>query len=110
MKYYVRKAEVKPLDFPGHKAFPLLNESNGCAAGCKTGISLYMSDEYSAPGVHDDQEGFIVLEGTGWAKVGDEEFRLEPETSFIAPAGTAHAVRKDTGIEHVKLFWFHAAV
>ena len=66
--------------------------------------------EYAAPGIHADQEGFIVLEGPGWAIVGEEEFRLEPETSFIAPAGTPHRIRRDPDSVPVKVFWFHAAV
>lgn len=111
MKYYVSKKEVeRNNNTVGHTVFPLLNEEHGCVAGCCTGISLYNLDEFPPPGLHDFQEGFIVMEGTGWAKVGDEEFRLEPDVSFIAPAGTKHTIKKDPSVKHIKLFWFHASI
>ena len=59
---------------------------------------------------HEDQEGFVVLAGRGWAKVGNEEFRMEPEVSFIAPAGVKHSIKSDEESEPVKVFWFHAAI
>jgi len=110
MKYHVAIEEAPFSEGPGYKAFRLLDERNGCVSGCKTGISLYVSETYGPPGVHDDQEGFVVLSGSGWAKIGGEEFRLKPETSFIAPAKTPHSIRKDSGTDGVKVFWFHAAV
>jgi quercetin dioxygenase-like cupin family protein len=51
-----------------------------------------------------------VLEGRGWAKVGDEEYRLEPEMCFIAPAGVLHCIKRDPDSEYVKLCWFHGAI
>ncbi|MDF2614646.1 MAG: hypothetical protein K0S71_2432 [Clostridia bacterium] len=110
MSFYVNKKDVEQIEGNGHHAFSLLNEKNGCIAGCCTGISVYYLEEYGIPGVHEDQEGFIVMEGTGWAKVGDEEFRIEPEVSFIAPAGVTHTIKKDTGSVPIKVFWFHAAI
>ena len=78
-------------------------------AGCCTGISIYTNTEYINPGVHEDQEGFLVLEGSGWAMIGSEEFKIEPEVSFLAPAGKKHSVRRDPDSVLVKVFWFHAA-
>ena len=52
----------------------------------------------------------MVLEGTGWARVGEEEIPLEPETSFIVPAGVGHAVKKNPDSKPIKIFWFHAGI
>lgn len=88
----------------------LLDSSNGCVKGCCAGTAFYSLTEYSTPGVHEDQEGFYVLEGTGWAKVGNEEFRIEHGTSFMAPAGTPHTMKRDSDSVPIKVFWFHSAI
>lgn len=110
MKFYVNKKDVAPIQREGHHTFELLKEENGCVDGCCTGISVYTATEYPTAGVHEDQEGFVVLEGTGWAKIGDAEFPIEPEMSFLAPAGVRHCIKKAPASQPVKVFWFHAAV
>ena len=110
MNYYMNSKNVSGDEGVGHVAYRLLDEKNGCVAGCCTGVSVYDMTEYSEPGVHEDQEGFYVIEGTGWARVGDQEFRIEPEGSFMVPARTAHTLRKDPDSNPLKVFWFHASV
>ena len=102
-------AELGPPHVRDYQVF-LLDEKNGCTAGCKTGISTYELAEYNPPGIHDDQEGFCVLEGTGWARVGAVEFPIAPEGSFIVPAHHEHSLKKDPDSPPLKVFWFHAAV
>jgi mannose-6-phosphate isomerase-like protein (cupin superfamily) len=110
MTYFANRKNVQAIRQGAQISFPMLTEQNGCTAGFKAGITLYTSTEYSTPGVHDDQEGFIVLEGHGWAKIGDEESRIEPEVCFVAPAGVPHSIRRDLDSEHVKVCWFHGAI
>jgi mannose-6-phosphate isomerase-like protein (cupin superfamily) len=110
MTYYVNRNDVRPDKGEGHVVYWLLDEKHGCKAGCRTGISVYDLTEYSKPGVHDDQEGFYVIDGSGWARLGDREFRIESEGSFIVPAKTAHTLKKDPSSGPLKVFWFHAAV
>ncbi len=110
MTYFANIADVTPVAGAGHIAYPMLDTAHGCVNGCLVGISVYSSTEYGVPGVHEDQECFVVLEGTGWAKVGDEEHAIRPQTCFIAPAGTPHTVKRDPGSPHVKVCWFHAAI
>jgi len=105
MTYYVHRSDVSAEEgvghaSAGHAVYRLLDEENGCAAGCFTGVSMK----------HEDQEGFYVVEGTGWARVGDQEFRIEPDGSFMVPAQTAHTLKKDPDSEPLKVFWFHAPV
>ncbi len=110
MGYWKNIREVQKTSGNGHDAYPLLTAENGCVAGCCTGVSHYILTEYGAPGIHDDQEGFYVVGGTGWAKVGDQEFPVQPGISFIAPAGVPHVIRKNPDSKPVEVFWFHAAV
>jgi len=42
---------------------------------------------------HDTEEVLVFLEvdGDGFARVGDEEHKIETQTSVVVPAGTIHA-------------------
>ena len=110
MNYFVSVKDAELKDFKNHYIYLLANEKNGCVNGCKMGISVYTTTEFLPTTVHDDQEGFYVLEGTGYVKLDRAEYYIEPGMSFIVPAGVDHTVRKAEGSENVKLFWFHAAV
>ena len=61
----------------GRSGYKLLTEDNGCSAGCCSGVSIYADTEfYPRAGFHDDQEGFFVLEGEGYAKLDDLVFEI----------------------------------
>jgi mannose-6-phosphate isomerase-like protein (cupin superfamily) len=109
MSCFVKKKDAEEIkgDY-GHGTWRLLGEGNGCTKGCCTGISYYSSLDYTPPAVHDDQEGFLVLSGKGMARVGEEEFEIVPETSFIVPAGVEHQMKSACEDTPVTLFWFHA--
>lgn len=109
MKYYVSIEESRKVDSGnGHFSYPLLNETNGCDEVTATGISYYTSTEYTPPAVHTFHEGFMVLSGRGYAKVGEEEFILDDKVSFIVPAGEEHSLKSVSEMEPLKLFWFHS--
>lgn len=112
MKYYVSLKDV-PLKDPNSKQFKtynMLGEHNGLVSGSSAGITVFMADEYNVAGTHNDQEGFFVLEGSGWGKIGDQEFKVEPDMAYVVPAGVTHCFKKDPGTEGLKVFWFHAQV
>lgn len=109
-KQYLSLKEAVPVQYAGHKSYDLLTEQNGCVNGCKAGISIYDGAEFGEPGIHTDQEGFLVTEGTGWARLGDQEIRLEADVSFIVPAGVPHSIKRDPEAKYVKVFWFHSPV
>ena len=109
MSYYKRKQDAQELQAGhGHGSYPLLGEAQGCTNGCCAGISYYSATEYTPIAIHEDQEGFLVLSGRGWAKIGEEEFWVEPDTAFIAPKGTAHQMKSADKEETLTVFWFHA--
>ncbi len=89
--------------------YTLLDENQGCVNGCRMGISFYRNDAYHAPQQHDDQEGFYVLEGKGYALIDGHEIPLLPGTSFVVPAFTDHVMKRDSSCEYCKVLWFHAA-
>jgi mannose-6-phosphate isomerase-like protein (cupin superfamily) len=107
MAIHVSEDEV----FKGKPAGGLLiGPEQGAARGYCMGIVIYDKEEYGAPGVHEDQEGFYVISGRGIAKVGDEEFPIRPGTAFIAHKGVPHSVKKSPGSMPVKVLWSHGAV
>ena len=110
MSYFANRNGIIPKRAVGHDSYKLLDEKNGCVNRCSAGISVYDEVEYGAPGIHDDQEGFVVLSGSGWAKIGSEEQSIEPGTTFIAPKNTPHTIKSSSVAEPVMVFWFHAAV
>jgi quercetin dioxygenase-like cupin family protein len=109
MPRYVRREDVQGITGPGHVSYPMLGPQHGCANGFSSGFTICHGTEYNPPGAHDDQEGFVVMEGRGWAKVGNEEFRVAPDTCFIVPAGVPHALKKDPDSPDLKVCWFHGA-
>ncbi len=110
MSFFRHLRDVEGNETNGATGYLLLSEEQGCVNGCKMGMTIFTKEDYPVAQTHDDQEGFLVVAGSGWAKVGDEEFRLEPDLSFIVPKGVTHAFKKDKGSASLKLFWFHAAV
>ncbi len=111
MKPYITAEEVLESQGDGKKSYRLLTAENGCVNGCASGITVYSDYEFSShPGVHDDQEGFYVLEGEGYAKLDDLEFSIKAGDSFIALPGVAHTVKTKPGSVPVKVFWFHSGI
>lgn len=67
------RAECQLFEIKGGVSYSLLNAADGCVAGFCSGISFFTAADYPQPGIHDDREGFFVMEGEWWAKVEDKE-------------------------------------
>jgi len=87
----------------------LIGKEHGATKGYCIGVAFYDKETYNPPGIHEDQEGFYILEGRGTAKVGDQEFEVRPGTAFIAQKGVPHQVKKAPGSKPVKVLWSHGA-
>lgn len=105
MKVHVLESEVGP-----QAGGLLIGKDNGATCGFCMGVSYYPLTEYGNPGIHEDQEGFYVLEGRGTAKVGDEEFAVQPGSCFIANKGVPHTMKRDADSGPIKVLWCHGAV
>jgi len=84
-----------PEDFPGEPwRLPICIAVNRAAGA--TSLSIWTHDfhgEKRAPlHWHDCEEVlvFMEVEGDGFVRVGDEEYRLESNTSVVVPPGTIH--------------------
>ena len=110
MNIYTSEADSQRVVFDEYRFIPLLDQENGCRGGCRCGILEYTQLDYFQGGVHEDQEVFYVLSGTGYAKVGDREFPLFPGVCFAALPGQYHAMKRDKDVPYLRLFFFHAAV
>ncbi len=110
MELHVDENELLRQEDGSSIAGILLNADNGCENGFCMGISYRKNAEYDEPDVHDDQEGFYVLAGSGMAHVGEEEFALHPGVSFIVPRGVSHSIKKDFGSEPLKMVYAHGSV
>lgn len=89
---------------PERTGHTLLDEDQGCVKGCRMGVSLYRNTEYHMPQKHDDQEGFFVLDGKGYALIDGEEIPLLPGTAFMVPAHTDHVIRRDPSVTAVRFY------
>lgn len=90
--------------------YVLLDENNGCVAGCRCGVTVYRLTEYGKVDAHEDQEGFFVLSGEGMARVGEQEFEIHEGMAFLVPAGVGHTLRSISETEPLKVLWFHSAL
>ena len=77
--------------------------------GAMCGMMYCDVTEYGKLNEHDDQEGFLVLEGTGHFRIDDQEVSVCPDTCILIPAHVFHAFKKDADSPDMKIFYFHAA-
>ena len=93
-----------------HKGGVLMDTSMGTKNNFSMGISEYFAEEFGNTGVHEDQEGFYVIEGSGRVKIGKEEFNIIKGDSFLVPAGIEHVLKKDKCSKILKVLWSHGAI
>ena len=105
-----RQESELPRDAAGRPNGKLIDVSRGATQGFCLGISYYDGTEYPPLAAHDDQEAIYILEGTGTAKVGGEEFPVRAGTAFYVGKGVPHAVKRDAASGSVKGLWTHGAL
>lgn len=91
----------------GSVNYSIFYDENTPIPGASASAAIYLNNEYPAPGVHEDNEGFFVYEGTGFARVGEQEQAIRPGCCFYAPAGTPHQIKKASDCVELKIFLFH---
>lgn len=107
MANFSAKDPGRRTEVHGAWSHPVFTPANAPAPGFVAGVNVVWSDRYPSDGVHEDNEGFYVIKGTGWAKVGGEERQIGEGSCFFAPAGVPHAIRKDTASCDLEVFLFH---
>ena len=106
----IHESEAQSTRFPEYLFKPLLGPDSGTLGGCTCGILEYTQTEFIQGGVHEDQEVFYVLEGSGEALVGEETFPLRKGDCFHVAPGKYHYIKRDESCPSIKLFFFHAAI
>ena len=88
---------IRPLiEFPDERWRPSLRLAVNRSAGAES-LSVWLADmehhQRTPLHWHDTEEVlvFLKVEGDGFARIGDEEIKIETQTSVVVPAGTVHA-------------------
>ena len=109
MKHYRNKEDAVLTETDAkHGFWKMMDEKTGCGSKVWSAIGYNADTEYHFGAVHDDMEVFLVLEGSGWAMIGEEEFPIKKDTCYVAPAGVRHGPRSDSEEHPLRLYWFHA--
>lgn len=101
--------QTKAMPRKGHVVHSLLTPRNGVTNGFVSMVGIYTDTEFVITGTHTDQEMFFVLEGTGTALVGDQEFKIRPGACWLVKPGQVHGIKRDPEAPHVKAFLVHGA-
>lgn len=101
--------QIKYHNADNHKGGTLIDKTSGAENGFCMGISYYNTNEYGTPGVHEDQEGFYVVSGSGFALINDQEFEIQEGMSFVVPKGVKHSLKKSPNVDVLKVLWAHGA-
>ena len=108
-KVIIKKTKDSPfLTFGNHIGTTLLSYEHGTTKDFSMGISIYTETEFSTPGIHDVQEVFYVLEGSGYLKLENEEFYIEAGDAFVVKPNTYHTMKKIDENSTLKLIWIHS--
>ena len=99
---------LSPQYFPGAISYPGFPEKDTPIEGCYTMLNIFTDKEYNEPGIHEDNEGFYVIGGTGKIMIAEEEFDISQGSCILVPAGVPHAIKK-TGDEELTIFIYHFA-
>ena len=84
------------IEFPDERWRPSLRLAVNRSAGAES-LSVWLADmehhQRTPLHLHDTEEVLVFLEvdGDGFARVGDEEYKVENQTSVVVPPGTIHA-------------------
>lgn len=107
MSTYVKYIDPNTVDeFPGAHSHALLTRDEAPTKGCCTMLNYFYSESFHTPGVHEDNEGFYVVDGVGEIDIGGKLFSVSKGTSIIVPAGVEHSIRK-IGDKDLEVFIFH---
>ncbi len=87
MNIYTSEADSQRVVFDEYRFIPLLDQENGCRCRLQVrNLRVFAAGLFSGR-VHEDQEVFYVLSGTGYAKVGDRVSSF-PGVCFAALPGS----------------------
>jgi mannose-6-phosphate isomerase-like protein (cupin superfamily) len=99
-------AKVQPRVNDGISGRPLLNKDTPTDT-LNIGHMTMDPGAQQRPHAHEDEEAWIVLEGSGVVRLGDIEHPISQGMVAYAPAGTVHCF-KNTGSVPLAVVFIHA--
>ncbi|MGI6084429.1 MAG: cupin domain-containing protein [Acetivibrionales bacterium] len=105
---FLRAADIKAVrKTNGRNSKLVASENEMGTEGFAAGFHLMEPGGRSSMHVHEnEQESMFFYSGYGECTVGDEEYKIEPETVLLAPKGIPHQIR-NTGTEPLKFVWIY---
>lgn len=106
-EYFTKLKEKQVKEFNGANCYPVVKEGEISLKGVTAGVNHVFTTEYPPVGIHDNNEGFYVMSGSGKALVGEHEVEIDKGSCFFAPAGVPHALKKNPESDNMEVFLFH---
>ena len=110
-----RGAMLRPNELPavdrggGNKTIPLVSRAVG-STQMLTGITVIGPGSAIPRHYHNCEETVLVIEGHGWAEVGDDVHEVGPTDTSWIPANVPHRFRNGSQDAVLKIFWVYASV
>ena len=111
----VTAAVLRPDELPsvdrgnGNKTIPLVSRAHG-SEQMLTGFTFIGPGSAIPRHFHNCEETVLVLEGEGWAEVGEETHPVSAMDSTWIPANVPHRFRNGSTEAPMKIFWVYASV
>jgi quercetin dioxygenase-like cupin family protein len=93
----------------GNRTIPLVTRATG-AQQMLTGMTMIGPGSAIPWHFHDCEETVLVLEGEGFAEVGDEVHPVKPMDTTWIPSKLPHRFRNASSEKPLKIFWVYASV
>lgn len=111
----LKAALMRPDQMPsvdrggGNRTIPLVTRSTGTQQ-MLTGMTLIGPGSAIPWHYHDCEETVLVLEGEGFAEVGEEVHPVKPMDTTWIPSNLPHRFRNGSSEKPLKIFWVYASV
>lgn len=104
----INEEDVKKIKSFGHWGKPLVcKNAFNIQSGFELGVSVYDTNDFPKPKIHEDEEAIYIIEGEGYARIGDKEVRLRQGTAIYIPPKTPHCIKR-IGKEKLKAVYCHS--
>jgi mannose-6-phosphate isomerase-like protein (cupin superfamily) len=111
----IKPALLRPDELPsvdrggGNRTIPLVTRATG-SGQMLTGMTMIGPGSAIPMHFHNCEETVLVLEGSGFAEVGDEVYPVGPMDTTWIPPNVPHRFRNGSSEVPLKIFWVYASV
>lgn len=97
MKYFSHLKEGKRLDLPKRTVTIIVGKDDFKSERMTFGVTEVPPNTTMLPHIHQNEEEIIyIMEGCGYAQVGDETQKIEPGTVILAKIGQEHFISNES--------------